>query len=262
MTRVISFGGYTFADTGVTLRDNFTELAIRETRLAGLDGALDESNGGAAGRVTYEFWLRAATAGAMADLRDAIKQLALLGTQTLVITPEAGKGNRYTQARIIKVELPELYAHQPTRNQKATITWAAVTPRWYGVDQPTGSGVKTACAGIATNFSLTQAGTAAAYPVITLEAKSGISVVRIQRIVSSVLVDDIHYGGMLALDDVLVINTRTLTVTKNGADAYQLGFVAQGGAWLRLMPNSNAIRVVLGGGESADVNFVWENTYF
>lgn len=262
MTRVISFGGYTFADTGVALRDNFTELALRETRLAGLDGALDECDTGAAGRITYEFWLKSATAGAMADLRDAIKQLALLGAQTLVITPEAGKGNRYTQARIIKVDLPELYANQPTRNQKATITWAAVTPRWYGVDQPAGSGVTHACAGTATNFSLTQAGTAAAYPVITVEAKSAVSVVRIQRIISGVVVDDVHYGGILALDDVLTINTRTLAVTKNGADAYQLGFVTQGGGWFRLMPNSNAVRVVLGSGESADVNFVWENTYF
>jgi hypothetical protein len=266
MTKLISFGGYNFPDTGIELRDNFAEMAIRETRLAGLDGTLDENGDGAgvstAGRIEYACWLKAATPGEMAALRDALKGLALIGVGDLVIAPEAGVDQRYTRARVTRIDLPEIYAQKPSANLRAAITWAAATPRWFGVDSPTGSGANAACSGAATDLTRTHNGNAAAYPVITVTATSVLSEVRVQRRVGGDVVDEVAYEDGVGNGDMLIFDTRALAVTLEGSDAYGAAFSALGGSWLRLLPGANSIRVILGSGETANVSLTWEDTYF
>ncbi len=256
ITRVVSFGGEALPDTGLAYRDNFARFEPLETALPGLDGAFEQGGAGAAGRITYRLRLIADTAA-----RDAIKGLARVGSAELVIEPPGG-GQRSTWARLIDAVIEENYTAEIQVRGEAALTFAAATPRWFSVDDPSESGLDDVCSGALTEFTRTADGNAAAYPVITVTAQTPLTTVTIQRMVSGAVVDQVAYAGVIGMGGLLVIDARALTVTRNGVDAYNASFSALDPAWFRLMPGANTIRVVLGAGESAAVRLTWRETWY
>jgi hypothetical protein len=61
---------------------------------------------------------------------------------------------------------------------------------------------------------------------------------------------------------VLTVDARSLTVRRNGADAYTTVFAASHPAWLRLPPGSSSLRVSVGAGESVTVSVVWADAWY
>ncbi len=263
MTRVIRFGTHTFADTGVRVEDNFAVMRARESRLIGGDGSFDEDGENPSpresGRVRFDCWLKGESPAEVAALRDTLRGLTALGARDLVIETDAGD-QRSTRAKLIRVEMPEVYARMNRQHQYASLTWSAY-PRWYSVEAPAASGSAQLCSGALTDFTRSHAGNIAAHPVITIAASTAITTLRVRRIVGGVTSDEIAYNGGLDASDILAIDTRRLRVTVNGEDAYREGFVALHPAWFRLMPGENTIRVVLGAGESASVTVNWLTTW-
>jgi hypothetical protein len=265
MTRLVTFGAYTFADVGVRWRDNFAQIAPREVELPGLSGALDLYGEGAgahaAGRIDVSLWLKADTPAAMLALRDGLKALIDTGTQTLVV--EAAPGvQRSTRARLLTVELPESYTQRPDVTHQAALTFAAETPRWFSVTAPSGSGVLQVCSGAQTDLTRTANGSATTCPMITVNATDGVNTITIQRRVGVSAADQVAYNAAIPNGATLIIDPRSATVTLNGADAYTAAFSAQHPAWMRLLPGANTIRVMLNAGASASIALTWLDCWY
>lgn len=263
MTRVLRFGAYTFADAGIRYEDNFAHTIIRQTRLLNA-AVLDEDGigaaGSAAGRVRYDAWLKASTAAGMVALRDGVKALARMSAQELVIQPETG-GERFTRARLIRADLPEMYGQLTSLNQRVSLTWAAVGARWYSVTAPTNSGLTVICTGAATDFTRINNGNADAVPTITVTAGTAVVSVTVQRRVSGTAVESVTYSGGLAAGAVLVVDVRRQRVTVNGIEAYSSGFSALTPTWMLMPPGTSAFRVIAASGESAAVAVAWSDTW-
>ncbi len=265
MTKLISFGSYTFADSGARWRDNFAQVAAHEIALPGLNGALDADGSGVgvnvAGRIDVALWLKQADVTAMNAARDALKGLLRAGAQRLTIE-SAPDQQRYTRARVLTIDMPEVYAQRTDTHQETALTFAAVTPRWFSVTPPVGSGTAYACSGAQTDFTRTANGSAFAYPTITVTATSGVTTLTIQRLDGALVADQITYAGAIPDGATLIIDPCTWGVTLNGADAYGSAFSALHPAWFRLPPGAHTIRVALNTGATADIALRWDDTWY
>ena len=268
MKRFVSFGAYTFPDTvpdsGEVLRSNFGNAVPRTSRLPGMDGGYDEYGDDAAageiGNVRARFMLVAATAAAMQTARDAVMATARYGRATLTVETFAG-GQRFTKARVNNIAMNSEHDAYSEKLCEVTVDFQVALPRWYSVAGA--SPVTTACSGVLTDFTITNGGNANAQPVITIDPSVTLtSGVKVQRIVSSVVVDQVDYDASLLASDLLVVNCQSLTVTKNAVDAYGNVFSSNHPAWLRLLPGANTIRVVLVGAETASVAVAWDDTWY
>ncbi|MDZ4770099.1 MAG: hypothetical protein SGJ24_13300 [Chloroflexota bacterium] len=269
MRRVISFGAYTFPssvpDRGEVLRTNFGNGVPRTERLPGVDGGFDAYGADAManeiGAVRFRFVLVADSAAAMSAARDAVMGMASYGRALLTIETSAG-ASRWTYAKINNIAMPTEHDAFSDKIGEVTIDWQVAYPRWFAT--AVGSPSAIAASGTATSATVTAGGNAVALPVITIDPGTAISAagVRVQRLVSAVVVDEIVYGAALLATDVLVIHCKGLTVRKNGVDAYSTAFTALHPAWLRLKPGANTIRVILGVGETASVSVAWDDTWY
>lgn len=267
MRRVISFGSYTFPDTiparGEIVRTNFGNTVTRAVRLPGMDGTFDEMGGdrnpSEAGDVRCRFALVAGTPDDMADQIDAVMAMAQSGRAALTIETQSGD-QRWTWAKVNNISLPIEPDVYSARLVEVTVDFQVTLPVWFSTSAD--SPQTEACSGVATTFQVVNAGNAAAIPVITITAGAGglADGVTLQQLAGS-SPDVIHDGEALAAGDVLVIDCRALTVTKNGADAYGVEFAAGHPAWLRLIPGSSQIKVALGASETASVKFEWDDTW-
>lgn len=267
MRRVISFGSYTFPDTvperGELLRATFADTVPRVTRLPGMDGGFDEYGDDPAARdaatIRARFVLIADTPEDMADAHDAVMAMARYGRDVLTVETSGGD-ERWTYARVIDIAMPTGHDSVSDKLTEVTVDFQVALPFWYATSED--SPQTEACSGTSTTFIVTNAGNATAIPVITVDPATNLaSGVTVQRIVSSVVVDEIDYDAALLSSDVLVIDCRSLTVRKNGSDAYGTAFTADHPAWMRLLPGSNSLKVILGGGESASVTVAWDDTW-
>ena len=262
--RLISFGSYNFDNNGTSLVTNFGNAVPRTTRLPGMDGGFDEYGDDAAaheiGRVTWRMFLHATTPAEMQAKRDAVMAMVRSGRATLTVETVGG-GQRFTTARVNSIQMPDDVIARSHRTQQVTLDFQVALPRWYSVAGA--SPVTTACSGVLTDFTITNGGNADAQPVITIDPSVTLtSGVKVQRIVSSVVVDQVDYDASLLASDLLVVNCQSLTVTKNAVDAYGNVFSSNHPAWLRLLPGANTIRVVLVGAETASVAVAWDDTWY
>lgn len=267
MRRVISFGSFTFPDTvperGELLRATFADAVPRVTRLPGMDGGFDEYGSDPAAReaatIRARFVLVADTPEDMADARDAVMAMARYGRDVLTIETSSGD-ERWTYARVTDITMPTTHDSVSDKLTEVMVDFQVALPFWYAdsADSPQTE----SCSGSATSFTITNAGNATAVPVITIDPSTNlVSGVTVQRIVSAVVVDQVDYDAALLSSDTLVIDCRSLTVKKNGSDAYSTSFTADHPAWMRLLPGSNSLKVILGGGESASVTVAWDGTW-
>lgn len=268
MRRLLSFGGYTFPDTiperGELIYSNFSNTVPRVVKLPGMDGGFDEYGDDPpareTGAVRYRFVLTADSAAEMMQKHDAVMAMASYGRALLTVEAAPGE-QRFTWAKVNNISAP---IHSPAytdRIVRVAVDFQVTLPNWFS-DSPDSPQVE-ACSGTATDFTVTNAGNSIATPVITVDPSAGglASGLVIQRIVSAQVVDEIEYDAALIGSDILVIDTKKLSVRKNDTDAYGSAFAADHPAWMRLLPGDNTIRVILGGGESADVTFTWDDTW-
>lgn len=270
MRRLVSFGSYSFPDTvardGEVLRTSFAQGQELLARAPGADGAYDLAGDDPyptkPGSIRCRFKLVAESGADMQAQRDAL--LALTGYGRALLTAEFGDDTlRTTYAKAVAIEMPIDHDSWSERIADVSISFLVPFPRWESANED--SPQTEACSGTNTTFSLVNAGSALALPVITIDpGASDISAsgLTIQRLVDSVVVDEIEYSAALDDLDALVIDCKALSVKKNGGDAYSDDFVAQHPAWMRLAPGSNSIKVILGGGESASVQFAWADTWY
>lgn len=78
--------------------------------------------------------------------------------------------------------------------------------------------------------------------------------------------ETIRYNGQLATGDILVINTGTMQITKNGVDAYNdlvLSPTADLASWFTLLPGANEITMSwTGGGSGREIDFVYTEDWY
>jgi len=272
MTRVVSFGSYTFPSKLVQLDSNFGDGVPRTQRLPGMDGGYDEFGDDPApteiGRITLRLRVAqdgmdlAAQGTAMQALRDGLRALVGLGRQVLTVEPSGGTATRWTYARANYVQTNEKMPAISDRLSDFTIDLQCADPHWYSDNA--GSGTAVAAAGTATDFTLTNGGNARTVPVVALVAGTAAlpNGVTLRRLDGTAVKDQVAFAGTVAAGGTLVIDARALAVTLNGADAYGTAFAYDHPAWLRLLPGDNDYRIVLGAGEAATVTWTWDDAWY
>ncbi|MCK6580366.1 MAG: phage tail family protein [Anaerolineae bacterium] len=269
MKRIISFGAYTFPDSiaerGEVLRWNFANGVPRTDRLPGMDGGYNPLGADAfpseIGTVRYRFVLVADTPAEMTIKIDAVLAMARYGRATLTAETHGGD-QRFCYGTVNNVSLSVDADVYSDKIVEVIIDWQVSDPRWYSTSAD--SPQVEACSGASTTFTVVNNGTASALAKISIDPGTAISAsgVTVQRLVDSVAIDEVEYAAALLATDALVINAQTLTVTKNGSDAYLNDFSANHPAWFRLLPGDNTIKVVLGAAETADVTFEWDDCWY
>lgn len=282
MTKVLRFGSYSFPDTGVEFGDNFRDMVARTSRLPGMDGGYDEYGTSRAaaeiGDVRFSMILKADTAEAMQMAREALAQIVHLGKQRLWVETYDG-AQRFTWARVNSIQISERYKEFPALNQRVTINWQVSDPRWFqlgteawswgdgtawGAAAWGGEAAATACSGTQTDFTVSTAGNAETEARITIACGAAQTCENptVQRLVGGVVVDEVSWTGILGNNETLEINARSLSVKKNGTDAYGTAFAFEHPAWFRILPGTNSIRVIFdNAGDAADVKVRFYNAY-
>lgn len=261
------WGTYTFpTDAQTNISDNFAELVTKTSRMPGMHGGFDELGTGPGlheiGSVKAEFWYEFTD---MADARaklDALKELGDKGVQKLFLQPMAGE-ERFAWARLDNLNLPQNVKNLPHRRMKVSFTFQVADAAWYSIGTEAwswgdgtlwGSGAKwggeaaaQACSGTETTWTETPGGNATTQPRISIIVGSGQTAngVTVQRLVRSVVVDEVKYAATLVAGDRLTINCRDYSVTLNGADAYGNDFSFEHPSWMRLEPGANDMRVLM-----------------
>jgi len=282
MDTLLRFGSgdelYTFTpDNQISIRDNFANVVPRTTRLPGADGGFDEFGRerapGEIGNVQMIFWLYASSLPAMTAVLDELRAMTSWGTKRLYKQPMGGGGDRWCEARLNSIDAPQNASDLPGKRQRVQLNFQVASPFWlnqgteafsWGDGTPWGDGIwggsaaANAVSGTDTSFTVTTSGNAISHPRITIECGGGqtASNIRIRRIVQGETVDEVAYAGTLTAGDELEINCRDLSVTLNGANAYDSDFTFQTASWFRLLPGANTIQVLMdNSGDAADVYF-------
>lgn len=272
MSRVISFGSYTFPDRLTQFDDNFGDAVPRTLRLPGMDGGYDQFGDDPApteiGRITLRLKVAqdgmdlASQGSAMQALRDDLRALTGMGRQVLTIEPSGGTAQRWTWARANFVQINQKMPAISDRLSDFTIDWQAADPHWYSDNANSGTAV--AASGTATDFTLNNGGNARTVPTLTLIAGTAAlaSGVTVRRLDGTAVVDEVSYGGTVSAGGTLVIDCRALAVRLGGADGYGTAFAYEHPAWLRLLPGDNDYRIILGSGQTASVTFDWDDAWY
>ncbi|MEL6526500.1 MAG: hypothetical protein AAFQ07_12410, partial [Chloroflexota bacterium] len=111
-----------------------------------------------------------------------------------------------------------------------------------------GSPITQSLLGVDNSFSVSPAGNDITYPRMVCEVPAGKSAsdIRIQRLVNTVVIDEVRYNDTLSAGDLLEINARGLSVFLNGADAYNEYYSFNTSAWFSLLGSTtNTIRVLM-----------------
>lgn len=288
MDTLLRFGAgdtlYTFdPNDQIQYRDNFRNVVPRTSRLPGLSGGYDEYGQSPApseiGNVSVTIGYEATSDADMEAKKLALGAMRAYGKQRLYKQPvDATADERYCEARINSIDFNEAVGNRPETYNTFTISFQVDNPFWLtqGTEAPQygdgsayasgvtygGSPVTQSLVGEDNTFSLTPEGNDIAYPRITLTIPSGKSAenIRVQRLVNSIVIDEVRYAGTLSADDVLEINCRAYAVYLNGADGYDSNFSFNTASWFRLLANtSNSIRVLM---DNADDEVDLEMRYY
>lgn len=279
---------YTFEeDEQISLRDNFRDVVSRTSRLPGLSGAYNEFGTGPApnenGNVRVEFWLQGDTAQALQTKLESMAAMEAWGTKRLVKWSYGGGEERYCEAYVQNIDFNMNVRDVPHKRLRIAVNFGVDNPVWLGGGTYTGgflwgdgtlwgSGAKwggtpdeQALTGTENTFSVTPAGNKLAYPIIRVEVPSGKQAenVRVQRLVSARVVDEIKYTGVLSAGDIWEVDASALQVRLNWVDGYGDAFSFESPAWFRLRGGiANSIRVLMQNAtDEATVRFEYHDAY-
>lgn len=264
MTRLIRFGTYKFDDVAVSLRDNFRDCVPRTQRLPGASGGFDEFGTDRApleiGNVALSLWLKADTAAAMLQMRDAIKGLADFGVQDLVIEPAPGAPYRYCRARINSIDIAENFPQRTQINQRVQINFQVSDPTWYAATPSAISAVE--ANGAETNITVTNTGNKTIPCKLTIATSGTLAAVKVRRMDGILIKDEVAYAAALTSGESIIIDALAMSVKRNGTDGYSSDFSTQHPAWMRVAPGANTLRVILGALETAYIWIEWRDGWY
>lgn len=254
---------YTFPGYDQSLSDNFGNAVPRTERLADLDGGFDaylaEDAPNEIGNINLAFKLVAETREEMQALIDDVRRLKHLGKRKLFLQPQGTAAARWCYARINNIAVSRRPSEHTDLNQTVQIAFQVSDPHWMGAEE---SQAITA-SGTSTDALITNDGNAPALArvVVTCGAGETAENVKIRRMVSTVVADEMAYTGVLIASDELVLDAQAKSVLLNDAVAYD-AFAASNPNWFRLMPGENTVRVIMANaGDDATVTVYWSNTY-
>lgn len=245
MNAITAFGGYSFnPDNQISYQDNFSQLALSAVKFATMDGGLDQYGTGRAptdiGLVQQSIMLFGTYPGEIAERLDTLLTIAGQGVQTLKMKTTAS-AERTCQARIRNIEHSQRAELRPDLRLRVSIAYQVTDPFWYGtaksVTGQTGSNLQTDLT------AMSVAGSAITYPKFTITPATAISGIKVQRIVSSAVVDEVAYNA--SVSGALIIDCANMAVTIGSNDAYDSNFDYKRGRWFALAPGSNSVRILL-----------------
>lgn len=278
ISRFVSpYGTYTFPTVpgDQDFRTNFKDLVARTTRLPGVSGGYDEHGSGRApseiGNVQFSIFLTSDTRAGMQALRDALNRMADWGVGVLYDTINGV--DRWCYARVNNITITEDRHKHTDLHQKVQLSFQVSDPFWYtagntfvwdsGIlwdganqywDLQTGTSVTTSG-----TISITNNGSAFTLPRIFVNntSGSGVTDLRIERVVNGLAVDDMRYTTTLATGTYLDIDTqrKRVSIGAVGTNAYA-NFSARSADWLRLLPGANSLRVTLLGTVTVYVQYM------
>lgn len=278
---------FVFPDEQVSYRDNFRNVAPATTRLPGISGGYDDYGAEAApgeiGQVQVYCWIEAADPEAMTEKLDDLAEMAGWGAGRLYMQPtDTLLAERWCRARINAIDWSQNAKSTPHRRVQVQFNFQVAYPRWFEEGNEVnrwgdgtawasgavwgGGGTEINASGVLTETTVTIAGNAITQPRIRIVPGVGDSCENpvVQRIgAGGAVEDEVSYTGVIAAGEVLEINTRSLAVTLDGADAYTSAFDFENPAWLRLYRGENRLRVLFeDAGDAAVVTVYYNETYF
>jgi hypothetical protein len=196
--------------------------------------------------------------------REAIRGLYEQGYAKLYRTVGYSDLEQWCDCILTDVQYTENESNHTYIFQDVTLTWFAPDPVWESDDASSlgvwevsttdtwevsssetwEEGNNTSFAGVNTAVDINNAGSAIAFPVITVTATATITNLIIERTTTLGVVDQITYTGTLSADDVLIIDCTQdqRSVTLNGSSAYDdTSFLRL--RWFQLESGVNTIAV-------------------
>lgn len=194
--RLVKFGAgareYVFPAAQSVLQGNFPRRTVRVERLPGADGGLDVFGTGRApgetGALVARFGVMTDSRDDMEAQRDAIKAMASWGTRRLVAQPsDPDLPVRRARARVVDADVAEDHDRHTDLLQRVSVTFQMADPRWYSRegllylddghlmdDGLMMVGAAARSAGNGDVLTVTNGGTAAVMPLITIGAGSAV----------------------------------------------------------------------------------------
>lgn len=275
---------YTFpADAQVNYACDFGKLDTYISGLPGVHGGISGLGSGRGkanvGTVKVDLWLHFDNPNDASDKIDSLRQLQDWGLQPLFMQPTVG-GERFCWARLVGAALKQDVHDLPHVRQLMTLVFEVPDPFWYGQGTERvwgdgglwndgglwGAGSGAAAFASKTDgdtITATVGGTIYTHAHVLVENTSGVdaSDLVIRRTVAGIVMDEIRYSGTLINAQGLEISARAQTVLlmPAGTDAIA-NFEARTADWLRLMPGSNTLDIILGDG-SLDMAVRWFERY-
>lgn len=287
MTTLTQFveGNYTYTFPNIqNWNDNFGHLKTKVLPLPSRHGGFDAHGWDTAparvGRVECEFIIAAATKPDMTALLDDARKMARRGKGFLFMQPaDSGEDIRWCIARPINIAPrhdqtahSDLFMHVSAQFEVDDPHWyvtgGTALPLWdtalWGSFTWDGSLTTYNITGVSSDIVLTNTGNAPTlckFNLIVPAAKTAENVT-IQRILDTLIVDEVSYQGTLSASDNLVINPHDISVTLNSADAFTTAFSFLHPRWFLLLPGANTVRILQeNAGDEIDVipNFLGAN---
>lgn len=286
--RMVSFGGDLFPDTQFFYNDNFGDTLPTSKRLPGVSGEWNEDGdlppAHRSGVVELGYRLEAENYAAMDALRDGVRKLNSYGWAQLIRQPnDQTAATQFCWARIVQSRMERKKSLRDDSDlwQEVRLVWNVPDPRWFGGSNAqwqfgdgsdwgdaglkwTSGGVDIAASGTVTDDTITMSGNGVAVPTISIApgALNSCEDPIIQRLVNSVVIDEVSYVGTLGATDTLTINGAMGRVDLNGVSVWGSGFDYTMPDFFRLLPGSNSIRVKFtNGGDAATVKFMFHDVY-
>jgi hypothetical protein len=283
---IVRFGDYNLPNLG-----RFTcDFAMQQTQmvpLPGMDGGFDMYGDDPApfapggGNVTQDIKVISSDRAGMDALRDAVKLMSSYGLARLVYQPtESTDQVRWTWARLVSPNMVEDKGWQTDLWQPVTLTFICPEPVWW-VDTHVGwsigdgskigdlaltigeGGHEILASGVSSTDTLDNDGNTKSIPQIVVVPQVGDSCENptIQRLIGTLVVDEVVYTGTLSAGDTLSINGKTGAITVNGSSDWA-NISYEHRDFLRLLPGENSIKVVFANaGDAATVTFYYRDSY-
>lgn len=285
------FGDYTFPETIIQFNDNFANVVPQTVRLAGLDGGWNEDgtrrSPSQIGQVTLNLYHATQDESQMDALRDALRAVAQYGEQKLVYQPTNGGRERFCRASLQYISDSRASEDTTRVLAQVSIYFQVMYPRWLdgqylpatlgdGFDLSDGltlgdNAFVINASGTETSTTVTNEGNADALVRISVVPVDDGSCenTTIERIVSSAVVDQVRYEGVLTgageevnIPDELFIDGRRRIVELNAENAFNSNFSYLDRAFMRLAPGDNTIKVLFeNSGDAATVRLWYAHTY-
>lgn len=242
----------------------FGNLVAHTHRLPGMSGGYDvdhnDPSPGEVGTVFINFVIPRVDRAQMQLYRNQVYELARLGKRKLYWQPQGASDERWCQARIENISMPQDPAEHTDLHQSVRMVFQVAEPYWY--EDETSSTIN--ASGQSSSGSVNNGGNEPGVARVKFAPGVGDSVenpVLERRDASSNVLDRIAYMGTLTANDELIVNVGAKSVTLNGAAAYaDMRFLH--GRWLLLEPGTNNIYILAdNGGDACDVTLYWNDTW-